>query len=212
MITADQVVGIRIPEEVGGYTSESGLENRHCGACAARTPRLGARRAPWQDACSESSSSRFRDEFFDQELFSGTLTAWVFAERYRVDYNISRRHGSLRGGTPVYLTPLCMRVDVLQREAEEAAQLSGGRVARPHTLMVPWYEGWGQASRGVLELHPANLSTLVRWRCQVSGSEDPRARSSQLLPFHRLSGLSPRRPRCRARHFYQLRACRAVDA
>ena len=38
--------------------------------------------SPWQNACSESLNSRFRDEFLDRELFGGLTEAKVLGREY----------------------------------------------------------------------------------------------------------------------------------
>jgi transposase InsO family protein len=56
--------------------------------------------APWQNACSESFNSRFRDEFLNRELFGSLLEAKVLGGDYRRRYNGARPHSSLDYRTP----------------------------------------------------------------------------------------------------------------
>jgi hypothetical protein len=43
--------------------------------------------SPWENAYSESFSSRFRDELLNRELFTGLAEAQMLVEQYRIEYN-----------------------------------------------------------------------------------------------------------------------------
>ena len=56
--------------------------------------------SPWQNACSESFNSRFRDEFLNREAFATLLEAKVLGKGHRDHYNLNRPHYSLSYQTP----------------------------------------------------------------------------------------------------------------
>ena len=57
--------------------------------------------SPWQNACSESFNSRFRDEFLNREAFASVLEAKVLGKQHRQRHNQERPHSSLDYQTPV---------------------------------------------------------------------------------------------------------------
>ena len=57
--------------------------------------------APWENAYTESFNSIFRDELLNRELFVNLAEAQVLIERWRVEYNEQRPHGSLDYRTPL---------------------------------------------------------------------------------------------------------------
>lgn len=57
--------------------------------------------APWENAYVESFNSRFRDEFLDRELLHNLKEAKLLIEKWRIEYNTIRPHGSLGQMTPV---------------------------------------------------------------------------------------------------------------
>jgi transposase InsO family protein len=57
--------------------------------------------SPWQNACSESFNSRFRDEFLNREAFASVLEAKVLGKAHRHRHNHERPHSSLDYQTPV---------------------------------------------------------------------------------------------------------------
>ena len=54
-----------------------------------------AKSSPWENGCIESFNSRFRAELLDRELFLGLEDARWIVDRWRLDYNHRRPHGSL---------------------------------------------------------------------------------------------------------------------
>ena len=56
--------------------------------------------SPWQNAYTESSNGKLRDELLSQEIFGSLAEARVLAERWRRHYNEVRPHSSLG-----YLSP-----------------------------------------------------------------------------------------------------------
>jgi putative transposase len=57
--------------------------------------------SPWQNGFAESFNSRFRDEFFNTELFATVAEAQGLADRWRWEYNTLRPHSALQGRTPL---------------------------------------------------------------------------------------------------------------
>ena len=56
--------------------------------------------SPWQNACSESFNSRFRDEFLNREAFASVLEAKVLGNQHRQRHNQERPHSSFDYQTP----------------------------------------------------------------------------------------------------------------
>ena len=54
-----------------------------------------AKGSPWENGYVESFNSRFRDELFNRELFTGLEDARWVVDRWRLDYNHHRPHTSL---------------------------------------------------------------------------------------------------------------------
>ena len=56
--------------------------------------------SPWENGHIESFHDKLRDECLNRELFGSLLEAKVLVEQWRIDYNTSRPHSSLRYQTP----------------------------------------------------------------------------------------------------------------
>jgi transposase InsO family protein len=56
--------------------------------------------SPWENGYAESFHSRLRDELLNVELFGNVAEAKALAERWQLDYNHRRPHGSLGYRTP----------------------------------------------------------------------------------------------------------------
>ncbi len=57
--------------------------------------------SPWENGFAESFNGRFRDEFFNTELFITATEAQILADRWRWEYNSLRPHSALQGRTPL---------------------------------------------------------------------------------------------------------------
>lgn len=57
-------------------------------------------RCPFGECVHESFNSIFRDEILSRELFLNLAEAYVLIERWRVEYNEQRPHGSIDYRTP----------------------------------------------------------------------------------------------------------------
>ena len=55
--------------------------------------------SPWENCFAESFNGRFRDEFFNTELFTTAPQAQLLADRWW-EYNTFRPHSALQGRTP----------------------------------------------------------------------------------------------------------------
>jgi putative transposase len=56
--------------------------------------------SPWENGHIESFHDKFRDECLNREIFGSLLEAKVLVEQWRMEYNTSRPHSSLRYQTP----------------------------------------------------------------------------------------------------------------
>jgi len=56
--------------------------------------------SPWENGYVESLHSILRHELLDGEIFTSLREAQVLIERWRVEYNTFRPHGSLGGQPP----------------------------------------------------------------------------------------------------------------
>jgi len=63
--------------------------------------------SPWENLYIDSSNSRMRDELLNGELFLHIDEIKYVVERWRIDYNHCRPHGSLGYMTPAGFAELC---------------------------------------------------------------------------------------------------------
>jgi transposase InsO family protein len=64
--------------------------------------------SPWENAYSETSNSRLRDELLDREVFETLKEAKVILEDHRLDSNHRRPHSSLGYRTPAEFAATCV--------------------------------------------------------------------------------------------------------
>ncbi len=57
--------------------------------------------SPWENGFAESFNGRFRDEFFNTELFTTAPEAQLLADRWRWEYNTFKPHSVLQRRTPL---------------------------------------------------------------------------------------------------------------
>ena len=63
--------------------------------------------SPWENGYIESFNARMRDELLDGELFLNLTELKYVVERWRMDYNHYRPHGSLDYQTPAAYADQC---------------------------------------------------------------------------------------------------------
>ena len=70
--------------------------------------------SPWENGYVESFNSRLRDEFLNRELFLHIDELRYVADRWRMDYNHYRPHGSLSYQTPAVYAEQCRQKGLTQ--------------------------------------------------------------------------------------------------
>ena len=72
-----------------------------CAASSTTSTATIAPAFPWENGFAESFNGRFRDEFFNTELFATVVEPQGLADRWRWEYNSLRPHSALQGRTPL---------------------------------------------------------------------------------------------------------------
>ena len=84
--------------------------------------------SPWENAYSETFTSRFGDELLKREVFTSLLEAKILVEEYRNHYNHERPHSALGYLTPAEFAAWCELAssadEKLRKELESVSALS----------------------------------------------------------------------------------------
>ena len=89
---------------------------------------------PMQNGSIESFNGRFREECLDQSWFTSLAEARRVIEAWRVDYNLTRPHTSLRMATPA---AFAAARPFAKRQRAPAPELCGGSPPEPVAALTP---------------------------------------------------------------------------
>jgi putative transposase len=89
---------------------------------------------PMQNGSIESFNGRFREECLDQTWFTSLAEARLVIEAWRVDYNVTRPHTSLRMATPA---AFAAARPFAKRQGAPAPELCGGSPPEPLAALTP---------------------------------------------------------------------------